>query len=307
MTSLTKRPKIEAVYDGEVELAGHQGTVLSARFNPAADKVVSGGLDRAILLWDLAALADRDDINYGVITGHKGAVVSVEWAQDDTRLVSASADSTVGLWDAASGTRLRKWTHRDCVNQVVPVGSQVASVSDDGTCQLWDAREKQSVARVTTEWPLIALATRSDDTLIMGGVGRSVVAYDVRNLSAELWACTTTDTVTGLSVNRDASMAVAREVDGTARIVNVLPKVPVGRLGRTVYRGTTPKSQWGCRAAFSPTSVDVVTAGEGATVFDLASSRVSRRLFDDRLVVDVTCSTDWVMGATDKGLFMTRW
>ncbi|KZP22859.1 hypothetical protein FIBSPDRAFT_952434 [Athelia psychrophila] len=106
-----------------------------------------------------------------VFEGHTGSVYSVAFSLDGQRIASGSQDGTVRIWDAMTGTLVaRPFTikghpsyvlpmafspdatgaiiagplegHTSTVNSVVfsPDGQRIASGSDDGTVQIWDAK-----------------------------------------------------------------------------------------------------------------------------------------------------------------------
>lgn len=290
----------------EFELVGHQGPVLTAQFDSNGTRIASGGVDRNILLWHLPIANTVNEANYGVIKGHKGAVTCVQW--NDDHLLSASSDATVGYWDAETGTRLRNWKHNDTVNQVTALGAGAASVSDDGRLLVWDSREKQSVASVASDFPLLTVATNSAQTTVWtAGVDGSVRAYDTRNFDKELWNCADLgDTITSLSVNFDGLMLLARLLNGTLRILNPRDTLPTGmsRLTSSIFNGSAPKSPWGCRACFSPTGLEVISGGNGGVVFDVTLARMMKQFHEEDIVIDVGVTEKNLVTATNKGLYV---
>ena len=288
----------------EFELEGHQGAVLTAQFDPSGTRIASGGVDRSILLWHLPTT--NIDANYGVIKGHKGAVTCVQW--NDDRLLSASSDATVGYWDAETGSRLRNWKHKDTVNQVVALGVGAASVSDDGLLLVWDSREKNAVASVTSEYPLLTVTTNSaQTTLWTAGVDGTVRAYDTRKFDQELWTCADLgDTITSLSANYDSLMLLVRLANGTLRVLNPRDTLPasMSRLTSSIFSGKAPKSLWGCRACFTPSGLEIVSGGNGGVIFDVTLARMMRQFHEEDIVIDVAVTASNIVTATNKGLFI---
>ena len=109
----------------------------------------------------------------------QGRYQHAEYAADG-RIVTAGSDRTVQVWNPANGSRLVLRGHQDEVDtaRFAPGGSQVLSVSDDGTLRLWDARSGAALAVLDSGGgPLQDFAVSRDGriaTLSKAGVVRVV-------------------------------------------------------------------------------------------------------------------------------------
>src|SRR5207237_937429 len=65
-------------------LSGQTGAAYSVDFSPDASRLVSGGADGRILVWDW-----RRRVKLLTLTGHRGAVLTVLFASNGRRVVSA--------------------------------------------------------------------------------------------------------------------------------------------------------------------------------------------------------------------------
>lgn len=83
----------------------HRG-VGSIALDPTGTRLVSGGLDRMVRLWDVAT---RKAVGQP-FTGHDGAVLSVSLRSDGRTVASAGADHRVVIWDAD----IARWHERAC-------------------------------------------------------------------------------------------------------------------------------------------------------------------------------------------------
>ena len=118
-------------------LTGHTGLVAAVGWSPDGSRLVSGGDDGTVRVWE----AGSGRLLH-TLTGHTGGVRSVGWSPDGSRLVSGGDDGTVRVWEAGSGRLLHTLTgHTGGVRAVgwSPDGSRLVSGGDDGTVRVWEA------------------------------------------------------------------------------------------------------------------------------------------------------------------------
>jgi WD40 repeat protein/serine/threonine protein kinase len=77
-------------------LARTPGAVLAVAFSPDGKRIVSGGTDGQVRLWDVRS---GKEVRPGA--GHTGPVLSLGFSGDGRRLLSGGADRTARLWDVS--------------------------------------------------------------------------------------------------------------------------------------------------------------------------------------------------------------
>jgi WD40 repeat protein len=194
--------KITNIASGETihTLSGHEGSgyaidgrlilgaVHTCDFSPLGDRIVSGGRDKTIRIWDV-----RTGSQLHALEGHNGSVQDCEYSPDarliasvggdnlilweaqsgqlvheikavslsgsfnacafspDGASVLASKGNFVGLWDATSGETIQVYRgHSDLAYScdVSPDGSWAASASADGEVILWELNSARITARI---------------------------------------------------------------------------------------------------------------------------------------------------------------
>jgi len=127
-------------------LTGHSGRIACVKTAWHGDRLTSGGADRTIRVWDLAAGGKC----LNTLVGHMGWVTSLrEWGSNT--IVSGSTDRTIALYDArVSKLPLFTLRYHDAPITDVLVGSRtdpiIISASADGSMATWDFRSLSQAA-----------------------------------------------------------------------------------------------------------------------------------------------------------------
>ncbi|MBN8620592.1 MAG: protein kinase [Anaerolineae bacterium] len=187
-------------------LAGHSNDVRAIAYSPDGSRLVSAGIDRKVLMWDMtdgtilhemeehtqpilavdysadgryAASGDNrglviiwDAASGAVIhrlEGHAQSVHGLAFSPDTAQLASASADGTIILWDVETGEAMERFAGHDGAVLAVdysPDGRRLASGSLDDTIRLWDVETGEVTARWDTGYNVRAVVFSPDGTQV---------------------------------------------------------------------------------------------------------------------------------------------
>lgn len=169
--------------------------IYSIAFSPDGTKLVSGGSDKAVRLWDVNA---RKKIGEP-LTGHTGWVNAVAFSPDGETIASGSDDETVRLWNVSTGEQIGEplQGHSSEITSVKfsPDGRLLASGSYDETIKIWQLMIptlRQMAASVIRQHPeineqakiLIPLGTQQEFGI--GDRGQTLEALEALETMEEL-------------------------------------------------------------------------------------------------------------------------
>ncbi|MEH2301712.1 MAG: hypothetical protein V7K88_22665 [Nostoc sp.] len=118
-----------------IPLRGHKDDVSSVAISANGQRIVSGGNDGTVRLWNRQGLTLAEPLR-----GHQGNVSSVAISQDGQTIVSGGRDGTVRLWNHQGLTLAEPLRgHQGYVYSVAisQDGQTIASGGADGTVRLW--------------------------------------------------------------------------------------------------------------------------------------------------------------------------
>lgn len=142
------------------KLAGHPGGVTGLKFVPAGDKLVSGGADKAIVVWNVADGAQATKIEA------TQPITALAVLADGAEIASAEADNVIRIWPIAGGAS------KDLTKVAAPVALLEASKADktilfsaaatDPNVTQWNTSTGKETRKLNHGGNVTALALRAD-------------------------------------------------------------------------------------------------------------------------------------------------
>ena len=220
--------KLVGIYDVRTgkrrkTLAGHTEWEADAcAFSPDGKLLASTGVDKQILVWDIATGVLRHRL-----ADQPFRVAALAFSPDSGTL-ACGGDKTVRLWDMADG-RLRRTLagHRNwvCTIAFSPDGTTIASGSchnwprpvwkGSEACEwrLWDAASGDLKRAVTGSGPLVSLAFAPDGKSLACGIGAEVRLYDLLSEAPGRVVTSHDSAVTSVAFTPDGAAVVTGSQD----------------------------------------------------------------------------------------------
>ena len=231
---------------------GHDGEVDAVGFSPDGGRVVSGGVDGLVRVWDLAT-----GVQVRELAGHEGGVTSVGISPDGGRVVSGGVDGLVRVWDLATGVQVRELAgHEGGVTSVgiSPDGGRVVSGGVDGSVRVWDvAREEQLLDFVGHRGRVNSVEFSWDGDRVASGGDGSVRVWDAVGGMALHTIFGHGREVTATALSPDGARIASGSRDGGLRIWETGTEAQL--LGQLGHSGGVSA------VAFSPDGRRVLTGG----------------------------------------------
>ena len=128
---------VDATTGKTQQINAHTGTVRSVCYSPNGKRLLSGGKDKTVKMWNPTTAATD-----GTLTAHDRAVTSIDFSPSGKLIVTASDDYKVRVWTQAGKPLHDLMGHKSHVVTVrfSPSGRIIASCGWDDLVILWDAK-----------------------------------------------------------------------------------------------------------------------------------------------------------------------
>jgi len=241
-------------------------SVYSAVFNPDGKRIVSGGTDSNVRIWD-----STTGTAIMTLRGHKGPIREVAYSTDGSRILSASEDTTVKVWDAATGVELMTLRgHTDGIQSAAfsPDNTRIVTGSKDKTIRIWDSTtgDKLEILQGHAD-AVLSVAFSPDGKIIASGSNdRTIKVWDaVRGIEIETLVGHK-EGVTSVVFRPDGRRIISGSRDRSLKVWN-----PVVNREYTILYGHTGEIT---SVSFSPNGKRIVSGSKDGLIktWDTASA-----------------------------------
>lgn len=133
-----------ATFETVATLEGHTSSVYALAFSPDGRRLVTGGRDRRLCVWDV-----RTRTLISTMIGHTDDILAAAFNADGTRIVSGGRDRVIRVWDAVHYdelTQLHGHTSYVYCLAFSPDSQTLASGGGDDAVRLWETRPYRALA-----------------------------------------------------------------------------------------------------------------------------------------------------------------
>jgi WD40 repeat protein len=242
-------------------LIGHDGAILSARFNADASRVLTRSYDGTVRVWD-------------AVTGREILVLrsgTAQFSPDGSRIISTDGGAPAREWDAETGREVpdARWLGEGSVVAFSPNGDRIATEHGDAV-RLWDVAGRREIARIQFEdddrSPDVSF-DRNGDRLMTAS--RTIRLWSAANGRA-LGEVSAPDWIIGAAFSPDGRRIIATVGARTVRVWDANTRREILVLGVPHLRG----------AAYNPDGMRIVTTSfDGvARVWEASTGRLAAEL-----------------------------
>jgi WD40 repeat protein len=175
-------------------IKGHASEVASVAASADRSRVVSGGFDGTVRVWN----ADSGAAVGEPLRGHEEWVTSVASTADGTRVVSLGTEGAVRVWDAVAGTAAMEPLafdgSRACSVAVSADGSHVYSGHEDGRVRVWVGTSGATMGE------LLVAQDGYVDARTVSADGAFFVSYSAEEAVARVWGLVSRESVRTIPV-----------------------------------------------------------------------------------------------------------
>ena len=136
----------------------------------------------------------------------------------------------------------------------------IVSASDDGTCLLWDRRQKRSTGELVSDFPVTSVAADAQ-YVYSAGIDNIIYCWDVRKQAKVYGMKGHTDTITCLSLHPQGTHLLSNGMDHSLRSWDIRPFVSGKNRHCKIFTGHKHNAEKGLLKCSWSSDGNMVTAG----------------------------------------------
>ncbi|KAG8638745.1 autophagy-related protein 16 isoform X2 [Manihot esculenta] len=245
------------------KITAHDGGCASIMFEYNSSKLISGGQDRSIKMWDTNT-GSLSRTLYGCL----GSVLDLSVTHDNRSVIAASSSNNLYVWDANSGRVRHTLTgHIDkvCAVDVSKISSRhIVSAAYDRTIKVWDLHKGYCTSTIVFHSNCNALCFSMDgQTICSGHVDGNLRLWDIHTgkLLSEVAAHSLA--ITSICLSQNGNVVLTSGRDNLHNLFDMRSLEVCGTLRAT---GNRVASNWS-RSCMSPDDNYVAAGSADGSVY----------------------------------------
>ncbi|KAJ6824761.1 autophagy-related protein 16 isoform X2 [Iris pallida] len=199
----------------------HEGGCGSIIFEPMSHKLITGGQDKTVKIWD----THTGSLNC-TLRGCIGSILDLAITQDNRSVIAASSSKDLIVWELGSGRILHTLTgHRDkvCAVDASRVSSRnIVSASYDHTIKVWDLHKGYCINTLVSASNCNSLIYSVDGvTLCSGHVDGNLRLWDSRSGKLVSEVAAHSQAVTSVCISRSGNIVLTSGRDNTHNLFDL--------------------------------------------------------------------------------------
>ncbi|XP_077214652.1 transducin/WD40 repeat-like superfamily protein [Tasmannia lanceolata] len=203
------------------KIHAHEGGCGSILFEYNSDKLISGGQDQMIKIWDTST-----GISSHTLYGCLGSVLDIAVTHDSKSVIAATSSNNLYVWDVGSGRirhTLTGHTDKVCAVDSSKVSSRhVVSAAYDRTIKAWDLHKGYCVNTIISYSNCNALCFSIDgQTICSGHVDGNLRLWDVQTGRLLSEVAAHSNAVTSICLSRSGNIVLTSGRDNSHNLFDM--------------------------------------------------------------------------------------
>lgn len=241
----------------------HESGCASILFEYNTGKLITGGQDRSIKMWDTYS-GSLSRTLYGCL----GSVLDLTITHDNKSIIAASSSNNLFVWDVNTGRvrhTLTGHTDKVCAVDVSKISSRnVVSAAYDRTIKLWDLQKGYCINTIVFPSNCNAICFSMDgQTICSGHVDGNLRLWDIQSGRLLSEVAAHSSAVTSISLSRNGNTVLTSGRDNLHNLFDIRSLEVCGTLRAS---GNRVASNWS-RSCISPDDRHVAAGSADGSVY----------------------------------------